>query len=529
MVLKSSTNSAPKPETLAGNEVSILQEFLTPKPDEKEVKNSLHWKDESTEVKTDSIEDLGALRQPLEQKNQKNFLEKGIGGALTLLGFKSQETLTENVTVEQATHQAVDIFTDEKKLTALNNAAEKAKNTIEIHEKKLEKIENFFGIPRLETAREKTDIYRKENFAELDLIKKTWQDAAYKDREKTKQRSWIGRAFIFIPKLFLEFGFFRTIKNLEKNGTLAKIDKIEAVAAKAKQKVETVASTAKNTLNQTQQITETVRSNKALNMLKLDHAKESVTDFKAAVRKNVNDLRNQKTTPKAMAKKLQGNLTNLFEKVKKGGYQKEFQYLIDTGKVPGIEKIKKTQAAVSAKGFGVGSIGIASAFNIAIFDAIQAGDFGVFKDSLLSKETLKLAFIPGVGTYQSIQRWQESDAGLGWKLADLGLNLVGDGILATSLVGSVFTGGTSLAAGYAARGGLIGLGKSMLSRAALKSAGKAALQTGKKSLVLSGVSAPISIGVGMLMGAIDQEKIQDAFINNVFTEEQKRSFSLIKS
>lgn len=519
-------------ETIATNQtpqagVDILQEFFAPTHSKTEVKNSLHWQDKSTDVKTDSIEDRGQLRQPLEKKHQQNFLEKSVGGALAFLGFKSQEKLTDGMTVEQATQKSVEIFTDEKKLTALNDAAEKAHKTIEAQEAKMKKIEDFLGVPRLETAKEKTEIYRKKEFAEFDLVKKTWEDAAYKDKEKNRRRSWIGRAFIFVPKLFMEFGFFRTVKNLEKKGVLGKIDKLEAAASKAKTKIDSVASKAKNTIDRTQQMAETVRSNKALNMVKLQGAKESVGDFKTLVRKNVNDLRAGKIKPQAMAKKLQGNLTDLFAKVKKGGFQKEFQHLIDKGKVPGIEKIKKAQS-VSAKGFGVGSIGIASAFNIAIFDAIQAGSFGVFTDSLLSKETLKLAFVPGVGTYQSVQRWQDGEAGLGWKIADLGLNVVADGILAVSMVGAVVTGGTSLAAGYVARGGLIGLGKSMLTRSALKSAGKAALKSGKKALVLTGVSAPISIAIGTLMGAIDKQQIEDAFINNVFTDEQKRSFALVK-
>jgi hypothetical protein len=507
--------------------VDILQEFLNPTPDKKEVKNSLHWKDKTTDVKTSSIEDRGELRQPLEKKHQQNFLTKSISGALAFLGFKSEEKIVDDLTVDQATKKSVEIFTDKTKLTALNNAAEKAKKTIEAQEEKMAKIEKFLGIPKLESTKEKTDIYRKEDFAEVDLLKKTWQDAAYKDREKSQKRGWLGRVFVFVPKLFIEFGFFRTVKNLEKKGVLGKIDKLESAASKAKQQIDTITTKAKNTLDQTKQIADTVRSNKALNMLKLQNAKEGVKNFKSSVRKNVNDLRAQKIKPEAMAKKIQGNLTDLFGKVKKGGYQKEFQHLIQNGKVPGIEKIKSAKNFVP-KGGGVGSIGIASAFNIAIFDGIQSGSFGAFTDSLLSKETLKLAFVPGVGTYQSIQRWKNNDAGIGWKAGDLALNVLGDGILAWSMVGSIFTGGASLAAGYAARGGLIGLGKSMLTKSALKSAGKAVLKTGKKSLVLTGISAPITIAIGTLMGAIDKDKIEDAFINNVFTDEQKRSFALVK-
>mgnify|MGYP006879619970 CR=1 FL=1 len=203
--------------------------------------------------------------------------------------------------------------------------------------------------------------------------------------------------------------------------------------------------------------------------------------------------------------------------------------VIKNGKVPGM-KLNKSIGKLAR--VPVGAIGIASAVNIAIIDAIQAGSFLKFGESLLSKETLTEAFVPGVGSYHSIQRAMNTNDPLWLKSVDVGINVAGDVILAAGYIGSIFSFGTSGAGAIALRGGIATVGKKLISRQSLKYATKAAKNSAKQAVKVSMFSAPFSITVGLLANKIKGEDVENeakkVYMEKIENDEQKRSREILK-
>lgn len=485
---------------------------------------------EKKETTNSTFLETKELGKSIEKKEKKSLLKWAIGGALGMLGLATGKEIADKKSQEKISETVSDIVTDEQKLKSVNDVAEKTHKEIEKHKKGVQFLEKGLGVNINTQWEEKLDTYRNDEYGVQKLFLDTWKDTEYSDTEKTKRRSWVGRAVALVPLLFANFSFFRKVKSWQKKGFLEKFD----AARESSKKISKTAKKAKDLSDKAIRTKETLASqmaeNKELVYLKKQKTKSFVNDYRKNIAQATTDLQYKKISGKEYAKKLQKTTTNLFEKVKNGGTRKEFLELIKQKKIPGISLTEKASSAMrKMSGVPVAGLGVASAINISILDAVRDGDFGSFFKSVTSKQTLMESFIPGIGIRNSIRRSQESDDPTWLKGVDVGINVLGDGLMAAGIIGGIFTGGTSALGAYAAKGSILAVARGWMTKQSLKYASKKLLKTGKNAAKLSLITSPLTLGLGMAARAIDNKAIQESFEKNILTKEQQRSLSLAKA
>lgn len=521
---KTSSEKNQKKPLLKNKKEALQKEVLSgAQAQAKDIPKSLERKEASSEIFTNFKEKTTALGHDIEKKHKKGFLKWAVGGALGILGIAAGKDVLDKKSAEKLSNTTADILSDDKKLKKVNDSVVEIKK----QQEHVKEIENTLGIKMPSgNWKEKKETYRQADYKIKDLLKDTWENAAYSDEEKTQRRSWIGRIFTFIPAMFIAYPMFNKIKKLEANGTLAKFDALEKSAENVKEKAGKAAKTAKSASDGVKKTTEQMRTNLATKKLKRKAAQNFVREYKSTISEATNNMQYKKITPQEYAKSLEKASTGLFENVKKHGVKKEFVELIKRKQVPGIAL--KAKAAAKLARIPVGSIGLANAINISILDAIREGKFSTFGKSLFSKQTLLESFVPGVGIYNSVKRARHGSDPIWLKTMDVGLNTAGDLLMAAGIVGGAFTGGAAAAGAYAAKGSMLAVARSWMTKQSLKYAAKSAFKGTKNAAKLSLMTSPVTIMVASVSKHFDQKKIEKSFTDNLLSDEQKRSLDIGK-
>ncbi|PID70336.1 hypothetical protein CSB37_03040 [bacterium DOLZORAL124_38_8] len=546
---------------------------------------------EKTGIKSETISDAIDLKKEVQAKAEKSWIGKATTMALSGLAmitgreiFRNKEKKLLGKTVAGAT----EVYFNEKTLKKTLDTTEKLEADKKRLEKKVNKIRqqhadkirlknpNLKPKEALKAADKKIDelqnSYGGKKKGILNVFSNSWEKTAT-DQQGNK-RSWWGRAWAFLPAFMSEFKRFFLTKKLEKSGFFAarvaakqKGAELEKRGKEIKGELDAVKNdakkfgkSAKERLGQVKTIKNASKRSGVLPALKLLKANNKVaTQYTKSMETLINALEKGKISPQEFAKSLSGEYQKSFNSLlrdlktgkikpekfanlseallkdtqtmagKNGKVQTEFLKLVKKGKVPGM-KINSSVGKLSK--IPVGAIGVASAINISIIEAIQAGSFTRFFDSLTSTETLTEAFIPGVGTWNSIKRIQNTDNPTWLKAVDVGINVVGDVALAAGYVGAIFSFGSSAGLGVAARTGVSAIGKRFISRQTLRFAGQAAKQGIKKGVRSSVMMSPISVGLALLAKKLKGKKVEKSatnfYMENVETEQQKRARNMIQ-
>jgi len=462
-------------------------------------------------------------------KKKKSFIKKVTGGLLSLFGLAAGKEIFSDKEKENISEFIADTVTNEKKLKALNDSVEELEKLKADH--KLFADLDGLDEAKKEELKAKVEKYRKKESGIMDVLKDTWTDSEFND--EGKKRGFFSRIFRSAWRVIPNFMFFFGVKRAEKKGLFDKYEKLKLQKAEADLVAEDLKKKGKKVGKFARNIKRASRISKTSGVAFLRQQK--ILKSSSMIEVFENKIRNISPQTKNAATISKNARIKLFRKVKEKNVQLAFQDAMKHGKINGLPKLdvagKLKRFSGKFAGFA-GGMGVASALNLAAYDAINAGKFSTFGKSLLSKETLTEAFIPGVGTWRSIKRSSDPNAPTWLKAADIGLNIVGDVMLTAGYIGSIFSFGTSGVAGIAGRTAVVGLGKRLLTKQGLKIAAKQGAKSAVKSLKqgakASLVTSPIMISLQIFAKKFNPKKVEQAFIDNVLTDEQRRSIEISK-
>lgn len=540
---------------------ALLSEVTRHNPKQKEIKNQLkivkstEKLDAKTRVIPNTKEALAKEKQLVESRektakvtnnNGKKKVVKGLlGGALSLLGFAAGKDILSKKETEAVTGKVAEIVTDDKKLKQVNDAVEedlKDKNGI------IKKIRAEKDPAKKAKLRKKINKYRDKNFGFGDMIKDSWTSTS--ENKKGNSRGFFSHLWHSVGRFFSNVPFYLGVKKAEKKGLFDKYDELKETSDELKVQGKEVKKEFKNT-KKAKRLTKTTGVAAARKIMG-NESLESIT--KRYQRKMSKITLNGKNA----AAKSSKALIDLYKDVGKNGKQLEFQKLLKSGEIKGLGKVDisgkfkslgKNSRDLSKMSKLAGAMGVASAINISVYKAIEKGEFSEFWRSIFSWDTLSEAFIPGVGTSRSIERVKNNPNQPFWlKATDIVLNVAGDGFLAAGYIAGLFSFGAGTAVGVAGRAATLGIARRLLTREGIEIAAKGAAEVGGKILTKEGrkealavagktikrgakaslATSVISVPAQIFLKKMNPKKVEQAFIDNVLTEEQRRSVELSK-
>lgn len=540
---------------------ALLSEATRHNPKQKEIKNQLkivkntEKLDAKTRVIPNTKEALAEEKKSVEsrektvkvtKKNGKKKVVKGLlGGALSLLGFAAGKDILSKKETEAVTGKVAEIVTDDKKLKQVNDAVEKDlkdKNGI------IKKIRAEKDPAKKAKLRKKINEYRDKDFGFMDMIKDSWTSTA--KNGGGKERWFPLHVFHFVGKFIRNIFFYRGVKKAEENHIFDKYDELKETSEELKAKGKEAKKGFKNA-KKAKRLTKTT----GLMAVKKIMGNESLKSITKRYQRKMSKIT---LNGKNAAAKSSKALIDLYKDVGKNGKQLEFQKLLKSGEIKGLGKIDisgkfkslgKNSRNLSKISELAGIMGVVSAINISVYKAIEKGEFSEFWRSLFSWDTLSEAFIPGVGTSRSIKRVKNNPNQPFWlKATDIVLNVAGDGFLAAGYIAGLFSFGAGTAAGLAGRTVTLGIARKLLTREGIEIAAKGAAEVGGKILTKEGrkealavagktikrgakaslATSVISVPAQIFLKKMNPKKIEQAFVDNVLTDEQRRSVEISK-
>jgi len=504
------------------------------------------------EVTSESFGDKRELKEEVKESAEKvpqksfkeSFVKRVIKTSLGLLGFGIGKEILSKKGTEAVSQTTAELLTDDKKLKIANDKLEKELNDESslIHKFHYEK-----DPAKKEELEKKIEKYRDKNFKFWDMVKDTWSETA--ENNEGEKRGFFSHLWHSVGKLFKNYFFYKGVKKAEKAGLLKLSEEAGIIKKKGEKAVESV----QEKIRQVKQVKKAGTKVRVLRKASDIPAKDLVKTFEDETSSLYKSLAERKISNKTLAKGLEEANIKLFKRASENGQVKELLKLMKKGKISGLE----LPAKFSAESQGVMrrltklkinpfSMAIGVALTEVGMNAHNKGGFSSFGKSLISKETLTEAFIPGVGTWRSIKRnWHNSQTPTWLKVTDIGLNVLGDAWLTAGYVSSFFSFGGGAVAGVAGRTALLGLGKRLLTRegveiaakaagkkivaketrqAALKAVGKT-VKDGAKIAVI-GSAATFALQVAMKK-FFNKDKVNEAF-NEMLSKEQRRSLELAK-
>ncbi len=496
--------------------------------------------------KTELKEEVKESAEKPQKKVKKSLIKRGIKAALGILGFGIGKEILSKKTTENVAGEAAELLTDDEKLKAAND---KLQEQLDNKNSLLHKLHHEKDPAKKAALKAKIKKYRDKKFGIMDMMKDTWKETAVD--ENGKKRGFLSHLWHSIGKFFsTNIAFYFGVKKAEKAGLF----KLQEEAEELKREGKELQKSAKEKMREGKQLSRASKESGVRHLRKNKiPAKDLVKNFEKEIAELKIKFNKGEISAEVFGQRMEEANVKLFREAKANRQVKPLLKLMKKGKVPGMElpanfSVKNKNPAKNLFKLKVNPISMAVSVAItkAVLDGKEKSSWKEIGRSLVSKETLTEAFVPGVGTWRSLKRnWNNSSAPTWLKITDVGLNVVGDVMLAAGYIGSLFSFGGGAAVGVAGRTAVVGLGKRWLTREgvkiAAKQAGKAVvtkegrkmvLNSAKKSVMqgvkTSAISTPIALAAQKgIKKMFSKDRVNEAF-NDMLTDEQKRSIRLTK-
>ncbi len=321
--------------------------------------------------------------------------------------------------------------------------------------------------------------FRAKKFSLKESMGKSW--------EKTKDTFFLFRPFAFLKSMFVDYFKWKSIKRYE-----SEIDAYVRTKQKGKD-IMAESEEARAAAKEGYKNYKTGKDTVAVNPAGMELIKGIKDKYKSKMHETTGLLLRKKITPRQAAEQVKKITTETANEGMKNG-KVEFMKQVKENKFPGL-KVKRI-----GKFMGI------EIMTRGIIEGIEQRSFGAFTETITDSETWKEA-VPIWGSIRSVDRlFIENGEPMWAKIADAGLNVVGDIYMIGTTVGTLGIGTGVAAAG---RVGIVAAGKGvikkLMTKEGVKQTAKGSARAAKGGVVSAGKWGAAALTLGFALDKVFPE------------------------